>query len=201
MKNPLLIYLSLFLLGTGLLTAAETTDQPVNMATVNMDRLFAEYDKTQDLVREFKKYGKEIQTQRDDKIAEIRKIVKEAEKLKKDAADPTITGEQKRIAFVKSQNKQREVQQRAQMLQQWLRRKQAALVEKQRADSAVLHDELIETVQKVATEEGYDYVFDSSGGSSSGLSVILFTKDAADITGLLLQSINKEIPADDKSAE
>lgn len=198
MKNQILTFLTVLILGSYNLGAQETADE-IKMATVDMDRLFVEYYKTKDIVEELKKYSKQVETERDEKIAVIREIAKEAEKLKTEAENPTITGEKKRIAFNNSQLKQREVQQSAQLLQEWLQRKQAALIEKQNEDFTNIRKDLMKIAQDVATKANYDYVFDSSGGSSSGLSVILFKKDAADITGLLLQSINKDAP--EKSAD
>lgn len=199
MKNHLITTICALILGsTPLLPAqdaADNKDVDLKMATVDMDRLFADYYKTRDVVTELQKYSKEVEKERDEKIEIIRGVAQEAEKLKKEAEDPAITGEKKRVVFNNSQLKQREVQQSAQMLQEWLQRKQAALIEKQNEDFAQVREELMKIAQEVATKEDYDYVFDSSGGSSSGLSVILFTKDAADITGLLLQTINKEAPA------
>ncbi|MGE9268302.1 MAG: OmpH family outer membrane protein [Verrucomicrobiales bacterium] len=194
MKRPLLSLLLLLPALVGSL-AAQGQESKVRMATVDMNRVFAEYPKTHEVAESIKGYSEEVQKERDERIESIREIAKEAESLKKEAEDPNLTGEPKRIAYNKSQLAQREVQQRAQGLQNWLQRKQAALIEKQNAEFDVIRDELVALVKEAAVKEGYDYVFDSSGGSSSGLSVLVFTKDAADITGPMLELTKKHAEA------
>jgi len=74
------------------------------------------------------------------------------------------------------------------------------MIEKDSMDRAVIRKEVLEIVQKVANEEGYDYIFDRSGGSLAGVSVLVYTKDATDLTGVLLARINENAP-EKKEAE
>ena len=52
-------------------------------------------------------------------------------------------------------------------------------------------------VQAVGDEQGYDYIFDRSGASGAGVNVLVYTKDATDLTRLLLERINKDAPKDE----
>ena len=54
--------------------------------------------------------------------------------------------------------------------------------------------EIIAIIQEVAKAEGYDFVFNRSGASGAGIPILSYSKDATDITGSLLERINKDAP-------
>jgi outer membrane protein len=56
-------------------------------------------------------------------------------------------------------------------------------------------EEIRGKVQKHAEVEGYDYVLDKTGTSTSQVPILLYTKDATDITEVLLKLINEGAPA------
>jgi Skp family chaperone for outer membrane proteins len=57
-------------------------------------------------------------------------------------------------------------------------------------------EEIRKIVEEHAKAENYDYVFDKSGLSTSQVPFLLYTKDATDVTAVLLKDLNKEAPAD-----
>jgi hypothetical protein len=50
-------------------------------------------------------------------------------------------------------------------------------------------------VEEYAKGESFDYVFDKSGMSTSQVPFLLYTKDATDVTSILLKDLNKDAPA------
>ena len=54
--------------------------------------------------------------------------------------------------------------------------------------------EILKMVQKYGEDEGYDYIFDRSGASGAGVPILSYTKDATDLTAVLLEIINKDAP-------
>ena len=76
----------------------------------------------------------------------------------------------------------------------WARQKQAAFNDKINTELAKHRKEIIAIIQEVAKAEGYDFVFDRSGSSGAGIPILSYSKDASDITGNLLERINKDAP-------
>jgi Skp family chaperone for outer membrane proteins len=62
-------------------------------------------------------------------------------------------------------------------------------------------DEIRKLVEEKAKTEDYDYVFDKSGLSTSQVPFFLYTKDATDITAVLLKDLNKDAPAESEPSE
>ena len=75
-------------------------------------------------------------------------------------------------------------------------RRQRAFTEKYKVDMVNLSKEIREIVAQYAKAEGYDMVFDKTADSANGgLPIMMFSKDAVDLTSLILKEINKNQPA------
>ena len=55
-------------------------------------------------------------------------------------------------------------------------------------------EEIRKLVEEKAKVENFDYVFDKSGMSTSQVPFLLYTKDATDMTAILLKDLNKGAP-------
>ena len=65
-------------------------------------------------------------------------------------------------------------------------------------DFGDIREELVLMVQAVGEEKGFNFIFDRSGASGTGVAVLVYTKDATDLTGILLERINKDAPVEKK---
>jgi hypothetical protein len=65
-------------------------------------------------------------------------------------------------------------------------------------DFGNIRKELMLVVQAVGQEKGFDFIFDRSGASGAGVAVLVYSKDATDLTGILLERINKDAPVEKK---
>lgn len=169
----------------------EESDQ---IGTVNMQRLLADYYKTKVLNKTFEGYQKEIKSQDEKRQEEIRAAADEAKKLQQDAKDVNLSNEDRSNLFRQSTGKQREAQGLLNDRSAWVQRKSAALKDQAELEYGKLREEIMSIVQKVGDEQGYDYIFDNSGASGAGVAILVFTKDASDLTGILLERINKDAP-------
>ena len=84
---------------------------------------------------------------------------------------------------------------------EYLQRRNQALNEKMVQRMKGILEEIRKLVEEKAKLGNYDYVFDKSGLSTSQVPVLLYTKDATDITASLLKDLNKDAPADSLPAE
>lgn len=173
-------------------SAQEGKDDKI--ATVDMQKLVAQFYKTAETRDSFKVYEDEIKEQNIIRVDAIKAIVEEAKKIQKQAEEPTLDREKKNELFNELNRKQQEVQGLDGDLTAWIQRKQTALTEKAKIDFGEVRMEILKMVQKYGEDEGYDYIFDRSGASGAGVPILSYTKDATDLTAVLLEIINKDAP-------
>lgn len=179
-------------------TATAQDEKEDKIATVNMQRLLADFYKTKTLNETFVGYQEEIKGQDVKRMEDIKSAAEEAQKLQQDAKDPNLSDEDRGNLFRQSTVKQREAQALNQDRTSWVNRKRSALNDQAKVEYGKLRVEIMDIVQKVGDEEGYDYIFDNSGASGAGVAILVYTKDATDLTGLLIERINVDAPVEEK---
>jgi len=186
------------LLGTALIfstaLAQEGEGKPDKVASVNMQRLVSSFYKTKLTRDSFKQYEDRLKDADKKKVEEITALNEEAQALRKSGEGSSVNADKRSQIFREASFKK----QRADNLQKgrvaWARQKQAAFNDKINTELAKHRKEIIAIIQEVAKAEGYDFVFDRSGSSGAGIPILSYSKDASDITGNLLERINKDAP-------
>ena len=186
------------LLGTALIfstaLAQEGEGKPDKVASVNMQRLVSSFYKTKLTRDSFKQYEDRLKDADKKKVEEITALNEEAQALRKSGEGSSVNAEKRSQIFREASFKK----QRADNLQKgrvaWARQKQAAFNDKINTELAKHRKEIIAIIQEVAKAEGYDFVFDRSGSSGAGIPILSYSKDASDITGNLLERINRDAP-------
>lgn len=178
--------------------AQEGEDKPDKIATVNMQRLVSSFYKTKLTRDSFKQYEDRLKDADKKKVEEITALNEEAQALRKSGEGSSVNAEKRSQIFREASFKK----QRADNLQKgrvaWARQKQAAFNDKINTELAMHRKEIIAIIQEVAKTEGYDFVFDRTGASGAGIPILSYSKDATDITGNLLERINKDAPVEKK---
>ncbi|MDG1072333.1 MAG: OmpH family outer membrane protein [Akkermansiaceae bacterium] len=178
--------------------AQEGEGKPDKIATVNMQRLVSSFYKTKLTRDSFKQYEDRLKDADKKKVEEITALNEEAEALRKSGEGSSVNAEKRSQIFREASFKK----QRADNLQKgrvaWARQKQAAFNDKINTELAMHRKEIIAIIQEVAKTEGYDFVFDRTGASGAGIPILSYSKDATDITGNLLERINKDAPVEKK---
>jgi Skp family chaperone for outer membrane proteins len=196
MKFPrFLCALSASLLLSGLSPAQEGEDK---IGTVDMSRLVMDYHKSESTRETFKTFQDSIKDLDKVRLEKIKASSEEAEKFSKDANDPSLSGEKRDMLFKQASAKRNEAESLQKDRISWLKRKQSQLNEKAAMDFGDIREELLMVVKAVGEEQGFDFIFDRSGASAAGVAVLVYTKDATDLTGILLERINKDAPEEKK---
>ena len=164
------------------------------IGTVNMPKLLGEYYKTAELSKVFEGYQAKILEQNEKEVEAIKQLLAEVEGISKEADNPTMPIEQKEELFRRGRGLQNEIQIMQQQRVEWLNRKRAAFKEKENVELGILRAEIIEMVKEVGETQGYDLVFDRAAVSATNVLVLSYAKDAADLTAVLLERINKDAP-------
>lgn len=178
--------------------AQEGEGKPDKIATVNMQRLVSSFYKTKLTRDSFKQYEDRLKDADKKQVEEITALNEEAQALRKSGEGSSVNAEKRSQIFREASFKK----QRADNLQKgrvaWARQKQAAFNDKINTELAMHRKEIIAIIQEVAKTEGYDFVFDRTGASGGGIPILSYSKDATDITGNLLERINKDAPVEEK---
>ena len=174
----------------------------VKVASVNMTELNIMFYKRVDVEASLKKQENTIKEEIASRQEKVKALLEEGQKLQKQM-DPTLSEAEVKKLREKAASINNELTAEQEELKTFVQRRQIAFREIVRRELALLSKELHETVQAVATENGYDLVVDSSAvGGVSGYRVFPYVKPELDITQLALKKLNAGAPADfDPQAE
>ena len=183
----------LFLALAGLVAAQ---DSALKIATVDMQALFKEYHRTNEAQKQINVERARIQKENNERLARIRELDTELQNMRKQLDDPSISDSKKQSVYQEWQMKQNEGIALDRERREFLQRRNQALNEKMVQRMKGILEEIRKLVEEEAKGEDYDYVFDKSGMSTSQVPFLLYTKDATDITAVLLEDLNKDAPAE-----
>ena len=188
----------LFLFLGGLALAEEGG---LSIATVDMQELFKQYHRTEEAQTQINVERARIQKENNERLARIRELDTELQNMRKMLDDPSIADSRKQEVYRDWQMKQNEGVALDRERREFLQRRNQALNEKMVQRMKGILEEIRKLVVEEAKEEDYDYVFDKSGLSTSQVPFLLYTKDATDITAVLLEDLNQDAPADGTNEE
>ena len=167
----------------------------LKIATVDMQTLFKQYHRTNAAQKEVNVERAKIQQNNNERLETIRALENELQGLRKQLDDPSLSDKRKQELFKDFQMKTQEGVALDRERREFLQRRNTALNEKMVQKMRGIHEEIRKLVEQRAKADGYDYVFDKSGLSTSQVPFLLYTKDATDITAGLLGVLNKDAPA------
>jgi outer membrane protein len=193
MKFPIRSLVTAALSLSGILAAQDTGR--LKVATVDMLALYGEYHETKATQAKFDEEQARVVKDRDERMKSLKDLETEIGALKAQEGDPSVADAKKQQIFNQRQTKQQELEVLRQELEEFLQRKMRALQEQSQLRAKVILEDIRGKVRKHAEDEGYDYVLDKTGTSTSQVPILLYTKDATDITEVLLKSINEGAPA------
>ena len=177
-------------------TVAAAQDGKLSIATVEMQELFKQYYRTNDAQKQINVERARIQKENNERLARIRELQGNHDKLRKQLEDPALNDSKKQTLFKEWQMQEQEGIALDRERREYLQRRNQALNEKMVQRMKGILEEIRKLVEEKAKLGNYDYVFDKSGLSTSQVPVLLYTKDATDITASLLKDLNKDAPAD-----
>jgi outer membrane protein len=186
---------------TALCGAAAAQEGKLKIATVDMQQLFKEYHRTNEAQKEINVERAKIQKDNNERLDRIRQLDTELQTMRKQFEDPSIADSKKQTVFNEWNVKQQEGIALDRERREFLQRRNQGLNEKMVQRMKGILEEIRKLVEEKAKAEDFDYVFDKSGLSTSQVPFFLYTKDATDITAVLLKELNKDAPAESKPSE
>jgi len=181
-------------IAASLICIAAAQDGKLKFATVDMQELFKQYYRTNEAQKQINVERAHIQKDNNERMAKTRDIETSLGNLRKQLDDPAINDSKKQALFKDWQVQQQEGIALDRERREFLQRRNLMLNEKMMQRMKGILEEIVKLVQEHAKAEDFDYVFDKSGMSTSQVAFLLYTKDATDITSLLLKDLNKDAP-------
>ncbi|MCF7674015.1 MAG: OmpH family outer membrane protein [Akkermansiaceae bacterium] len=176
--------------------AVSAQEAKLKIATVDMQELFKQYYRTNEAQKQINVERARIQKDNNERMAKIRDIETALGKLGKSLEDPTLADSKKQALYKDWQMQQQEGIALDRERREFLQRRNQMLNEKMLQRMKGILEEIRKLVEGHAKGENFDYVFDKSGLSTSQVPFLLYTKDATDITAVLLKDLNKDAPAE-----
>jgi Skp family chaperone for outer membrane proteins len=184
---------------TSLISAASA--QNLKVATVDMQELFMQYYQTNEAQDLINVERAKINQDNEDRLKRIREIETNLENFKKQIEDPSVNESKKQSLIKDFQAQQQEGIQLDKERREYIQRRTTALNENMVQRMKSILDDIRKLVEQRSKADNFDFVFDKSGMSTSQVPVLLYSKDATDITASLLKVLNKDAPADKKPAD
>jgi len=163
-------------------------------AVVNIQELFRNYYKTGETQDEISQERAEIQKDHNDMENRLRSLDaglrRIAARLQAPDLQPLEKAALERERGLRFQERERFNRERRSVVE----RRNNELNQKMVIRMRRLLEEIRKVVAEQAESEGYDLVFDTEGLNSTQVPVLLYAKDATDITPIILKELNKEAP-------
>ncbi|MES2505537.1 MAG: OmpH family outer membrane protein [Verrucomicrobiota bacterium] len=184
--------LTLAFLATSL-TLASAAD--LKFGVVDMSKAFSEFHKTKEAAEKFKSNVDKAQKEMNDRWAVYKNLMTDMQKLKKEASDPIMTQDARTKKAASFDEKAKELRTLEQEIGEQQNRRSSQLKQEDVQIRRGIYDEILVVVRDKAKTEGYDFIFDKSGMSLSTVPVLIYYKDAVDVTDQIVVELNKNAPA------
>ncbi|MBK1833107.1 OmpH family outer membrane protein [Roseibacillus ishigakijimensis] len=179
-----------------LLSFAQLGAQDLKVATVDMKRLLKDYYRTEEAQQELNEKQALLTKANNEKQQEIQELEEELNTLRKQFEDPSLNEAKKKEIYDEIQRKQNDGIAMTRSLKEYLDRKRRQVQDEMQRQMRGILEEISQLLEEKAKAEGYDFVFDKSGNSTTQVPVVLYSKDTFDITESLLTELNKDAPAE-----
>ncbi len=166
------------------------------IATVDMQELFKQYFRTNEAQQQINVERARIQKDNNERLVRIRELETSLTELRQQIDDPSLPDSRKQTLFRDLQAQQQEAIHLDRERREFLQRRNQALNERMVQRMRGILEEIRALVEEQARQDDYDFVFDKSGLSTSQVPLLLYTKDASDITAIILKDLNKDAPED-----
>jgi len=175
-------------------TTVASAQGNIKIATVDMQELFKQYFRTNEAQEQINVERARIQQDNNERLVRIREMENTINNLRAQIDDPSTSDSRRQTLIQNLQAQQQDIVALDRERREFLQRRERALNEKMGQRMRGILEEIRALVVEQARKDDYDFVFDKSGHSMSQVPVLLYTKDAADITAAVLENLNKDAP-------
>jgi outer membrane protein len=183
----------IFALSLTALASSHAAD--LKFGVVDMSKAFSEFFKTKEAAEKFKGNLDKAQKEMNDRWSVYKNLMTDMQKLKKEASDPIMTQDARQKKAVEFEEKAKDLRALEQEISEAQNRRSSQLKQEDMSIRKGIYDEIIVVVREKSKSEAYDFVFDKSGMSLSTVPMLVYYKDAVDITDQIIAELNKNAAA------
>jgi outer membrane protein len=183
------------ILALSLVGLVSTQAADLKFGVVDMSKAFSDFHKTKEAAEKFKVNLDKAQKEMNDRWSVYKNLMTDMQKLKKEASDPIMTADARQKKAVEFEEKGKELRALEQEIGEAQNRRNNQLKQEDMSIRKGIYDEILVVVKEKAKAEAYDFIFDKSGMSLSTVPVLIYYKDAVDITDQIIVELNKAAPA------
>lgn len=166
----------------------------LKFGVVDMSKAFSEFHKTKDAADKFKLNIEKAQKEMNDRWGVYKNLMNDMQKLKKEASDPIMTPDARAKRAAEFDDKGKELRSLEQEIGEAQNRRSNQLKQEDVQIRKGIYDEILVVVRDKAKADNYDFIFDKSGMSLSTVPMLIYYKDAVDITDQIIVELNKNAP-------
>lgn len=171
-----------------------TANAELKVATVDVQKLFADYYKTHEAQAEVDKAAQTVQETNNTRAETIKKMEADFNDMVKKLQDPMLNEKDKKELEQKAQIKRQEVIALEQERRGFVERQLKSLQEQMKVRSTKIMGEITKITEGIATKGNYDLVLDKSAQALRSNQVFVYTKPSMDITPTVMEELNKDAP-------
>jgi len=172
--------------------SAQTT---VRLATVDMGRVFENYERVAEAQRRLQSAVEQAQAQAQRMMEEGQALVEDYRRVLEEANNPALSQEARQQLETRAEEKLQTIREREREVQQFQQNTQRSLQQQQINHRQLMMDEIRQVVASIAQERGLNVVLDSTANVAQGQSPVLFAAPEFDLTEQVLQQLNRNRPA------
>jgi outer membrane protein len=163
----------------------------VKIGTVDMKKIFESYYKTKDAEQRINEARNAAKKELEERMESYQKGLAEAKKLNEEIENPALSNDAKSKKSKDRDDKVGELKNMEREITEFRTTREKQLQEQSGRMRSGIVDEINKIVMDKVKAENYDVVFDKSGMSLNGVSVVMFAKDSFDFTDTVVTALNK----------
>lgn len=179
-----------FLVALGLTLSASA--EPIKVATVDMKILLTEFHETKKAEAEDLVEREDIKKDDTERITTIKALEEEMRRLAGSAQDPSLADAKRQEIGRKLAEREQNFMALRREREEFISRRGRQLNQKMVARMDDIRATISKVIQEHAATLGVDYVFDSSGLTTSQVPFMLYIRNKVDITQDVLKLLNKD---------
>lgn len=179
----------------GAITTALQAQPAIKLVTVDMMSLFDKHYKTEEANAKFNDAAQKAQEQLDELNKRIQSIADEYKDMVEQSKNAMLTPDAQKQKEGEAQKKIEEFQRLQGEAQNFRANTQRSLQQRVKTHRDILLEEISKIVTDIAKRKSATLVLDRSGPNLLGVSTVIYSDPAYDITEEVMKEINKDRPA------
>ena len=192
MKSTMIAFIAAAMLGLAHTATAQTPSGRI--ATVDLNKIFTDYYKTPIASAKLKETVESFNKEQEEMVGNYKKAIDELNKLRDEQDKPEYSAEIREQKHKAVADKLSDTQKLQRDIEEYRASHRKILDDQTQRMRQTILKEIQDVINKEARDAGYQLVFDKSGNTLNGVSIVVFSQDSLEITDDIIKILNKNQP-------